>query len=72
MYLLDLDLYALSFQIYFKMSLSTGNSNYVTSTSSAQDRKITKTGKMWIGFSNSKKVLAFLITPVGITEKDFF
>jgi chromosome partitioning protein len=84
--LLDLDLYAPSFQIYFQKEPNKGINDFLdtnarvedvmvdvtdiinnvkivdigysddaTSTNSTQDKELTKTGKLWIGFSNPKK-----------------
>jgi chromosome partitioning protein len=84
--LLDLDLYAPSFQIYFQKAPNKGINDFLdtnarvedvmvdvtdiinnvkivdigycddaTSTNSTQDKGLTKTGKLWVGFSNPKK-----------------
>ena len=84
--LLDLDLYAPSFQIYFEKAPNKGINDFLdtnarvedvmvdvtdiinnvkivdigycddaTSTNSTQDKGLTKTGKLWVGFSNPKK-----------------
>ena len=84
--LLDLDLYAPSFQIYFQRTPNKGINDFLdsnarvedimvdvtdiinnvkivdigysddaTSTNSTQAKELTKTGKLWIGFSNPKK-----------------
>jgi chromosome partitioning protein len=84
--LLDLDLYAPSFQIYFQKEPNKGINDFLdtnarvedvmvdvtdiinnvkivdigycddaTSANSTQDKGLTKTGKLWVGFSNPKK-----------------
>lgn len=68
--LLDLDLYAPSFQIYFQKEPKKGINDLLDTNARVedvmvdvtdiinnvtQDKDLTKTGKLWIGFSNPKK-----------------
>lgn len=68
--LLDLDLYAPSFQIYFQKEPNKGINDFLDTNARVedvmvdvtdiinnvtQDKDLTKTGKLWIGFSNPKK-----------------
>ncbi|HEU4823035.1 MAG TPA: AAA family ATPase [Nitrososphaeraceae archaeon] len=68
--LLDLDLYAPSFQIYFQKEPKKGINDLLDTNARvedvmvdvtdiinnvAQDKDLTETGKLWIGFSNPKK-----------------
>lgn len=68
--LLDLDLYAPSFQIYFQKEPNKGINDFLDTNARVedvmvdvtdiinnvtQDKDLTETGKLWIGFSNPKK-----------------